>query len=238
MNTRTTTRRTNESMLKQCYVCGAATYTRLFVNNLCPSCRTPTAPETTLEETCGRIADNNPISGTHALRTAHAVPHVPASTSTNSVPRTGNTANSTGVTRTGTTEDNVGRADITLDTADTCSPVRTTEVPVERDQSVLVTAEPNSVRGDLVPQPDSPRTAYAARAVNQESSTLPDVTLGTQPSSQDAPATVHPGKGSRAQANAPIEPRSVVYIPNGKHRRCSFTPQKQSHTDKEYSKDT
>jgi hypothetical protein len=105
-----------------------------------------------------------------------------------------------GVPRTGDAEGNTGRAVITLGTEDTRSPVTTTEVPVERDLPVLVTAEPNPVRGDLVPLPDSPRTAPTARTVNHGGSTLPDVTLGTQPSSQDAPAMVHPGKDSRTQA--------------------------------------
>jgi hypothetical protein len=52
---------------------------------------------------------------------------------------------------------------------------------------------------------------------------------------------VHPGKdfkGNRTQTNIPTDPRSGVYIPNGKHRRCFFTPQMQPHTDKECSKDT
>jgi hypothetical protein len=141
MNTRTTSRRTDETLFTQCYVCGAAANTRLLVNNLCPSCRAPTAPEITLEATCDRIVDNNPIGGTQALRAAHAEPPVPTSTSTNSVPRTGNSATGTGVTRTGTAAGNTGRAVITLGMEDTRSPVRTTEVPVERDLPVLVTAK-------------------------------------------------------------------------------------------------
>ena len=73
MNTRTTTRKANEALDSLCYVCGAAVNTRLFVNNLCPSCCTPTTPGTTLDATCDRIVEHNPISGTHALRAAHAV---------------------------------------------------------------------------------------------------------------------------------------------------------------------
>jgi hypothetical protein len=238
MNTRTTSRKTNEALDSLCYACGAAANIRLFVNNICPSCRTTTAPGITSDATCDRIVDNNPISGTQALRAAHAVPPVPTSTSTNLVPRTGNPAAGTGVTRTGNAGGNTGRAVITLGTEDTCSLVRTTAVLVERDLPVLVTAEPKPVRGDLVPLPDSPRTAHTARTVNQGGSTLPDVTLGTQQSSQDAPVMEHPGKGSCTQTNIPIDPRSDVYIPNGKHRRCSFTPRKQLHTNKKSSKDT
>ena len=88
MNTRTTTRLTNESMLKQCYLCGVATYTRLCVNNLCTSCCTPTAPGTTLDATCDRNVEHNPISGTHALRAAHAVTPVPSTTNTAPAPGT------------------------------------------------------------------------------------------------------------------------------------------------------
>ena len=48
--------------------------------------------------------------------------------------------------------------------------------------------------------------------------------------SQNVPVTVHPAREG--------DMRSDVYIPNGKHRRCSFTPQKQLHTNKECSNDT
>ena len=238
MNTRTTTRKTNEALDSLCYVCGAAANTRLFVNNLCPSCCTPTAPGTTLDATCDRIVEHNPISGTHALRAAHAVPPVPSSTSTDPVHGTGNPAAGTGVNRTGNARGNSGDTAVTLGTEDACSPVRTFTVPGERDLSVLDTAGPETVRGNLVPLPDSPRTASTDCTGNQERITLPEVPLGTQQSSQDAPAMGHPGRGSCTQTNISIDPRSDVYIPNGKHRRCSFTPRKRMLNNKECSKDT
>jgi hypothetical protein len=238
MNTRTTTRKTNEALDSLCYVCGTAANTRLFVNNLCPSCCTPTAPETTLDATCDRIVEHNPISGTHALRAAHAVPPVPSSTSTDPVHGTGNPAAGNGVNRTGNARGNSGDTAVTLGTEDACSPVRTFTVPGERDLSVLDTAGPETVRGNLVPLPDSPRTASTDCAGNQERITLPEVPLGTQQSSQDAPAMGHPGRGSCTQTNISVDPRSDVYVPNGKHRRCSFTPRKRMLNNKECSKDT
>ena len=238
MNTRTTTRKTNEALDSLCYVCGTAANTRMFINNLCPSCCTPTAPETTLDATCDRIVEHNPISGTHALRAAHAVPPVPSSTSTDPVHGTGNPAAGTGVNRTGNARGNSGDTAVTLGTEDACSPVRTFTVPGERDLSVLDTAGPETVRGNLVPLPDSPRTAPTDCAGNQERITLPEVPLGTQQSSQDAPAMGHPGRGSCTQTNISTDPRSDVYIPNGKHRRCSFTPRKRMLNNKECSKDT
>ena len=40
------------------------------------------------------------------------------------------------------------------------------------------------------------------------------------------------------QMTIPIDPRSGIYIPNDRHRRCIFTPRKQPHTDTGDSNDT
>jgi hypothetical protein len=186
----------------------------------------------------GRIVDNNPISGTQVLRTTPTEPPVPLSMSTSTVTRTGNSVAGTGISRTGTDVGDIGEADITLSMEDTRSPVRTTEVPIERDLQVQVTAEPQSVRGDLVPRHDLPRTAPAAHTVNQICTTLPGVTLGTQTSSHNALVMAHPGKGSCMHMTIPTDPRSGIYTPNGKHRGCTYTPRKQPHTDTRNSKDT
>ena len=151
---------------------------------------------------------------------------------------TGNPAAGTGVNRTGNARGNSGDTAVTLGTEDACSPVRTFTVPGERDLSVLDTAGPETVRGNLVPLPVSPRTASTDCTGNQERFTLPEVPLSTQQSSQDAPAMGHPGRGGCTQTNISTDPRSDVYIPNGKHRRCSFTPRKRMLNNTECSKDT
>jgi hypothetical protein len=223
MNTRTTSRRTNETLVSQCYACGTAANTRMFVNNLCPSCHAPTAPEITLEATCDRIVDNNPISGTQALITAPTKPTVPPEHSTRTARCTGNSAAGTGNLRTGTYVGSTGSADTTLAMVESRSPVRNNDIPKECDLHALAAAGPSSVPGSTVPDQDSPRTAFAARTGNPLCTTLPGVTLGTQTTSQNVPVTVHPAREG--------DIRMGVYIPNDQHRRCTCTPRKQPYTD-------
>jgi hypothetical protein len=109
-------------MLKQCYVCGCAANTLDLANNLCSSCRAPTASISALETFCDRIVDSSPICGTH-VQGANIEPHVPPEHSTSTVTCTGNSVAGTGNFRTGIDAGGTGTTDTTLTMGESRSPV-------------------------------------------------------------------------------------------------------------------